>query len=446
MDPSGSSSPYLVWQIISIFFLLLLSAFFSSAETTLSTIGKLKIKEMMEKREDRFAGIEDYFAKQKQYLTTILIMNNIVNIVASSLTTITLVSIFPGDSGRVVAISSGLMTLLILTFGEITPKVYARENAEKLFKFSYHIINVLNIILTPVVWVFINISNVFIKIFGGKTIVSAPFITEDEILGYLDLGHEEGVIEKHEKLLMQRSLEMREISVKEVMSPRIDIVALEDTQTIKNLIELINDEGYSRIPVYRDSLDSIVGICYAKDVFKILNQNDSYEKVKNLPVTQIMHKPYFVPMTMKVKDVLKMILANRVHMSIVVDEYGGTAGLVTLEDVLEELTGEIMDEYDDVKEETQFFRIDDSTLLCKGTTPINDLEREFDKEFPETEYETLSGFVLEKFERFPTPGEKLSVDDFEFEVVAVSMNRIEKVKVHCTVHDEKTAGSDDDDL
>ncbi|HOG34952.1 MAG TPA: DUF21 domain-containing protein, partial [Petrotogaceae bacterium] len=155
MDPSGSSSPYLVWQIISIFFLLLLSAFFSSAETTLSTIGKLKIKEMMEKREDRFAGIEDYFAKQKQYLTTILIMNNIVNIVASSLTTITLVSIFPGDNGRVVAISSGLMTLLILTFGEITPKVYARENAEKLFKFSYHIINILNIILTPVVWVFI---------------------------------------------------------------------------------------------------------------------------------------------------------------------------------------------------------------------------------------------------------------------------------------------------
>jgi len=426
-DPSSSTGVLI--SLVEVIILLLLSGFFSASETAMTAMSKHKLKDYVENEdnEKKKTEIERFLKKPNQVLTTILIMNNIVNVLAASLTTVFITKLFPTSQGLAIGIATGFITLLILIFGEITPKVYARQNTVKFFEFSFKIINILNYTLKPIAWILVRISNLVIRIFGGSTINEAPFITENEIMSYLDIGHEEGIIEKDEKYLMQRSLEMRDTSVKEIMTPRVDIVAIEDDENIMELVSLINEEGYSRFPIYRESLDTIVGICYAKDIFKIIEEEKEELKITN--ILTIAHKPYFVPVTMKIKDVLKNFLSNRIHMAIVVDEYGGTAGLVTLEDVIEELTGEILDEYDDVIEESNITKIDDNTLLVNGSTPINDIERELDEELPETDFETISGFLLEQLERFPKPGEKINYDNFEFEVISVTVNKIDKVKV-----------------
>jgi CBS domain containing-hemolysin-like protein len=408
-DPQSSE---LIYSLLAILVLLLLSGFFSGSETAMTSLGRGKLKDYLENENDekKKKKLEKFMHKPNQYLTTILIMNNIVNILASSLTTVFVVNLFPGSQGTAVGIATGFMTMLILIFGEITPKVFARENKEKFFSFVFNPIHLLNMILTPIVWVLVKITNVVIRAFGG------------------------------EKDRMHRSLEMRDTSVKEIMTPRVEIVAMEDDQTLIDLIQTINEEGYSRFPVFKESMDTIIGICYAKDIFKLLDKTDDFGSIKNKTITNLIHKPSFVPITMKINDVLKLFLANHTHMAIVVDEYGGTAGLVTLEDIIEELTGEILDEYDDMVEEANIVRIDDYSLLVNGSTPINDIERELDKDFPETEFETIGGFLLEQLERFPKPGENIIFDDFEFEVISVTVNRIDKVKVTYLTHSEEYEG------
>jgi CBS domain containing-hemolysin-like protein len=230
-DPQSSG---LIYSLLAILVLLALSGFFSGSETALTSLGRGKLKDYLENENDekKKKKLEKFMHRPNQYLTTILIMNNIVNILASSLTTVFVFNLFPDSQGTAVGIATGFMTMLILIFGEITPKVFARENKEKFFSFVFKPIHMLNIILTPIVWVLVKITNIVIRAFGGEKIDQAPpFITESEIMTYLDMGHEEGVIEKYEKYLMQRSLEMRDTSVKEIMTPRVEIVAMEDDET-----------------------------------------------------------------------------------------------------------------------------------------------------------------------------------------------------------------------
>ncbi|HOB15555.1 MAG TPA: hemolysin family protein [Defluviitoga sp.] len=434
MDDPGSLWIYLIFLIM----LLSLSGFFSASETALTAIGRYKIRELIdgEKNEKKRKKYKDFIENPNHYLTTILVMNNIVNILATSMATVFAVKVFPSSHGAAVGIVTGIMTLLILIFGEITPKVYAREISVKIFNISFPIIYFLNKILSPIVWLLVSLSNIVIKTFGGETIKNAPpLITENEIISYLDISHEEGVIEKSEKYLMQRSLEMKDTAVKEIMTPRVDIVAIENTETVEELIKIINEEGYSRIPVYRETLDNIVGIVYAKDIFKKLEELKDLEKLMKIRIAEIMRRPFFVPLTMNVKDVFKLFLNYHTHIAIVVDEYGGTAGLVTLEDIIEEMTGEIFDEYDDFSDEINIKKIEENSILVDGSTPINDIERELDIDFPETEFETIGGFLLEHFKRFPKPGEKLFIDNYEFEVISVTVNKIDKVKI--TIHPEQ---------
>jgi len=422
-----------------------MSGFFSASEISLTAIGRYKIRELIdnEKNDKKKKKYKDFIDNPNHYLTTILVMNNIVNILATSMATVFAVRLIPSSQGTTVGVVTAIMTLLILIFGEITPKVYAREISVKFFNFSFPIIYYLNTILSPIVWLLVSLSNIVIRTFGGETIKNAPpLITENEIISYLDISHEEGVIEKSEKYLMQRSLEMKDTPVKEIMTPRVDIVAIENTETVEELINIINEEGYSRIPVYKESLDNIVGIVYAKDIFQKIEELGDLEKVMKIRVSDIMRRPFFVPLTMNIRDVFKLFLTYHTHIAIVVDEYGGTAGLVTLEDIIEEMTGEIFDEYDDFSDEINIKKIEENSILVDGATPINDIERELDIDFPETEFETIGGFLLEHFKRFPKPGEKFTIDNYEFEIISVTVNRIDKVKI--TVHPEKNVEEGDE--
>jgi putative hemolysin len=441
VDDPGSLWGSLIFLIV----LLIMSGFFSASEISLTAIGRYKIRELIdnEKNDKKKKKYKDFIDNPNHYLTTILVMNNIVNILATSMATVFAVRLIPSSQGTTVGVVTAIMTLLILIFGEITPKVYAREISVKFFNFSFPIIYYLNTILSPIVWLLVSLSNIVIRTFGGETIKNAPpLITENEIISYLDISHEEGVIEKSEKYLMQRSLEMKDTPVKEIMTPRVDIVAIENTETVEELINIINEEGYSRIPVYKESLDNIVGIVYAKDIFQKIEELGDLEKVMKIRVSDIMRRPFFVPLTMNIRDVFKLFLTYHTHIAIVVDEYGGTAGLVTLEDIIEEMTGEIFDEYDDFSDEINIKKIEENSILVDGATPINDIERELDIDFPETEFETIGGFLLEHFKRFPKPGEKFTIDNYEFEIISVTVNRIDKVKI--TVHPEKNVEEGDE--
>jgi len=407
--------------------LIYLSNFFSSSETALTLMSKVKIKEFLEKKEEE-SERESYIHLFNKYLTTILISNNLVNLFASSISTLIFLNLLRGVSEELVAVVSTLfITAVLLIFGEITPKVMARAEPDRIFQRSIGVVRFLTRVFDPVGRLLVKISDGIIALRHGKKISEDLFITEEDIVSIVQVGGEMGVIEQEEERIVKRAFEMKQIAVKEIMTPRVDIVAIEENQTVKDLIELIEDEGYSRIPVYRETIDNIVGVCYAKDVLSILAEKDC-EEVKNMKVKDIMRDALYVPETMNIDELLKILKSKKIHIAIVVDEYGGTAGIVTLEDIIEELFGDIMDEYD-YDEVSGIKKIGEKTYIVDGSTPINDLEIELRIQFPQTEYETIAGYLLEHFKRIPNVGEEIVIGDLYFKVLAVGKNRIEKIMI-----------------
>ncbi|ACR80403.1 MULTISPECIES: hemolysin family protein [Kosmotoga] len=433
-EPASSGDPLsIIINLIFLIFLLFLSGVFSGSETALMSVSKLKLRKYAEDEKDdsRKEMINKYIEQPNKMLTAILVMNNLVNILASAEATLLALKLLPETSeGVAAAVVTGIMTFLILVFGEITPKIYARENTEKVFNSVIGLISFITIVLKPVIWLLVSLSNFFIVIIGGKSMRETPFITEDEIISAVDVGHKEGVLQDQERQMMKRSLELKDISVREIMTPRVEMVCMEENESLMDLMKVVEDEGYSRIPVYRENIDRIVGVCYAKDLFRyIIDTNDEKETLEKTPVKEMMRQPYFVPETKKVDDLMKEFKEQKIHLAIVVDEYGGTAGLVTMEDILEELTGEILDEYDIEAEEITIKKVGDNVYIVDAMTPINDLERELDVKFPETEYETIGGYLLEILERFPEIGERIVVGDFIFEILAAGKKKIEKIRL-----------------
>jgi len=425
-----SSSLRIIFEILLLIFLIYLSAFFSGSETALTSMGKLKLKEMLEKSKskDKKEIAKEALHRPNRLLTTILICNNLVNILASSIATVLVMDILPRESkGVAVATATGVMTFLILIFGEITPKIYAKENAEKVFERSTKLVDVMATVLKPILWILMGISNIMVKALGGVKMSEAPFITEDELVFVVEIGKKEGILEKEEGEFLSRILDMKNTDVREIMVPRVDMVCIEDDKNLLDLIELIKDEQFSRIPVYHETVDNIVGICYAKDVLSVID-NMNFKDLDKAKVREIMRDVFFVPETMKISSLLKDFKKRKVHMAIVVDEFGGTSGIVTLEDILEYIVGEIMDEYD-TDEISGIRKLGENLYVIDAKVPIADLEREIGVKFPKTEFETIGGYLLELFERVPKVGEEIDVGKFHFKILAASRNRIDKIEV-----------------
>ena len=430
MEEPLSSSLRIIFEILLLIFLIYLSAFFSGSETALTSMGKLKLKEMLEKSKskDKKEIAKEALHRPNRLLTTILICNNLVNILASSIATVLVMDILPRESkGVAVATATGVMTFLILIFGEITPKIYAKENAEKVFERSTKLVDVMATVLKPILWILMGISNIMVKALGGVKMSEAPFITEDELVFVVEIGKKEGILEKEEGEFLSRILDMKNTDVREIMVPRVDMVCIEDDKNLLDLIELIKDEQFSRIPVYHETVDNIVGICYAKDVLSVID-NMNFKDLDKAKVREIMRDVFFVPETMKISSLLKDFKKRKVHMAIVVDEFGGTSGIVTLEDILEYIVGEIMDEYD-TDEISGIKKLGENLYVIDAKVPIADLEREIGVKFPKTEFETIGGYLLELFERVPKVGEEIDVGKFHFKILAASRNRIDKIEV-----------------
>lgn len=412
-----SSSLYLY---VLLFLLLILSALFSSSETAFTALNKAKIRRLKDAKVKGAYLLENLIEDQQRLLSTLLLGNNLINILIASIATKIATDRF-GSAG--VGIATGAVTFLVLVFGEIAPKNYAVKHAEKVAFFAAPLIVLLSYIFFPIVKVLVWISNLLLRIFRQELIKGQPFLTPEEIKAIVAIGEEEGVIEEEERKMIHSILEFGDTLVKEIMVPRTEIVAVPESSTIKEALELARKEGYSRIPVYDGSIDNVVGILYVKDMIAFVEKGKTDVKVGD-----IKREAFFVPETKRVDELLKDFKRYKTHMAIVLDEYGGTAGLVTLEDVLEEIVGEIFDEYD-FKEEARIEQIAENEWIADGKLDIEAIEDYFGIEISEEETETLGGFVASLLGHVPVVGEKVSYEDFVFEVVSVAGRRVDKVRI-----------------
>lgn len=404
--------------------LIALSAIFSSAETAFLSTNRIRMRNLHEDGEKRAGLVLDMLEKQNKLISSLLVGNNIVNISASAIATKIATDVFQ-DAG--VGIATGVMTLLILVFGEVIPKNVAAAHAENWAMVIAPFIRVVSIVLTPLVFLLTKLSDFVVKFSKKYEDDDVPTITEDEFKLLVDVGQEEGVFDESESEMINSIMEFDEIVVKEIMVPRIDIVGLDGEDNINEALRLIIDGGHSRIPVYEGSIDNIIGILYAKDIFAYLNEDFEHLQVKTL-----IRNAYYIPETKKVDDLLEELRMKKVHMAIILDEYGGTSGLVTIEDLLEEIIGDIQDEYD--TEEDLIVMHSDTVLIADARTPIHDVEEAFDVELEEeilddSEADTIGGLAFEHLGGIPVKGDTVTVDRFQIHVIEVQGRRIAKVKV-----------------
>ncbi len=399
--------------------LFVLSGFFSAAETAVTTLWPWKVRELAEREgpNSPFALLQRDITR---FLTTILVGNNLVNIAATALVTDLATSAW-GSTG--IAYATGLMTFLILFFGEITPKSIAVHNADRLARFFVRPIYWLSVLLYPIGRFFTWMSALILRFLRLEP-RQQPLVTEDELKLILAGAEASGAIEEAEEDMIQNVLELEETQVREIMVPRVDVVAIENTASLREFVRVEREYRYSRIPVYRESIDQIVGIAYAKE---LLNYLETPELLDQLTVMSIAQDAFFVPESMPVWNLLLEIRRRKVHMAIVVDEFGGTAGLVTLEDIIEEIVGEIYDETD-VVEEHPIQPQEDGSFLIDAQTPLDDVSEALGIELPEGEYETLSGYLYETFGYIPKVSEEHSYGGYRFVVEAADERKIERVR------------------
>lgn len=425
-------------MVIVLVVLLALSAIFSSAETAFLSTNKIRLRNLQEDGEKKAGLVLDLLENQNRLISTLLVGNNIVNISSSALATKMATDYF-GDAG--VGIATGIMTLLVLVFGEVVPKNLAAAHAEGWAMFVAPFIKLVSVILTPLVFLLTKLSDTVVR-FSKKNEEEDPTITEDEFKILVNVGQEEGVFDESETEMINSIMEFDETYVKAIMVPRIDIVAVDVDDSINDALRLIIDGGHSRIPAYEESIDNIVGILYAKDIFEHLNANFDELKVKEL-----IRDAYYIPETKKVSDLLNELRLKKVHMAIILDEYGGTNGLVTIEDLIEEIIGDIQDEYD--VEEDLIVMHSDNQLVADARAPIGDVEEAFDMELDEeiledSEADTIGGLAFEHLGGIPEVNDEVTVGRFLIRIINVSGRRITKVEVTLLPPEEEEDDEDEE--
>ena len=403
-------------EIIILIILLLLSGFFSGSEVALISLTKLRARQMLDKKKPGAVFINKLKEDPQRMLATILIGNNIANVAASAIATSIMIGIFKNYA---VAIATGVMTLLILIFGEITPKSIAAKNNELISRLVAAPIWYLSIVLAPILNVLDKFLNRFIKLIGIKT--QEKVITDEDIMSVVRIAEEEGSIKEIEEKMIKSILEFDDINVSEIATPRKDMIMLESKFNIENALKLFLKKKHTRTPVYEKQKDNIVGIIHVKDVMKNIQG-----KNKNLPITKIMYKPYFVPEVKKISDLLRQFQKRKEHMAIVVDEHGSITGLVTLEDVLEEIVGEIMDETDILAPNIK--SIGKNAWIINGKTDIDEVNEKLHMKLKGRGYDTFSGFLLKRTGKIPKQGDEITYKRFRFKIEEIEEHRISKVR------------------
>ena len=414
MDPSDT------YQIIILLILLALSAFFSSNETALMSVNKIRLRSLADEGNKRAAMALDILENQTpKLLSAILIGNNIVNISASSLAT-TLAYSF---GGYMVSIVTVILTVLILIFGEITPKNYATINSEKITLRYIPVFKFLMTIMTPVIFIINLFSRGVMRLMRVDPDAANKAMTEEELRTIVDVSHEDGVIESDEKEMIYNVFDLGDATAKDIMVPRVHVTFADVESTYDELIEIFREDKFTRLPVYKDSQNNIVGIINMKDLLL-------YDKNEEFVIDRFLRKPHFTYETKSISDLLVEMKDSTFNIAIVLDEYGDMAGLITLEDILEEIVGEIHDEYDE-KEDELVQKISDREYIIEGSMHLDDVNDHLNTELDSEDYDSLGGFIIEHLDRLPVAGDEVVTDDgIRLVVEKLDKNRIEKVHVY----------------
>lgn len=405
-----------VIQIVTLFILLILSGFFSSAETALTTVNRVKMRALEEEGNKRAAIVNKIMDNYGKMLSTILIGNNIVNITASSLMTTLVIRIF---GNAYVGVGTGLLTILVLLFGEITPKNWAMTNSEKLSLAYCKIIYWLMKLLTPVIFVVDKLAGGVMKLLHIDKGSKNP-MTENELRTYVDVSHEDGVIESEEREIIYNVFDFSDALAKDIMIPRINMVTVNIDAAYDELLEIFRESMYTRIPVYKEDQDTIVGLVNIKD-FILTSDKESF------CISNILRDAYYTYEFKKTADLLFEMREKMMNVAFVLNEYGATVGMITLEDLLEEIVGEIRDEYDEDEEEL-IQEIEDNVYLVEGSMKLDDINDALETELESEDYDSIGGIIIEALDRLPEDGEEVTLENgITLKVQGIDQNRIQKV-------------------
>ncbi|MBB6624919.1 HlyC/CorC family transporter [Clostridium gasigenes] len=409
------------WQIVLLIILLVMSAFFSMSETALMSLSKIRIRHMVDEGMKGAKLVAKLTEEPNKLLGAILIGNNIVNIGASALATSLALRAF-GESG--VGIVTVVMTILVLIFGEITPKSFAKQKSEQVSLRVSKPINIVVKVFRPLIFVFTAISSVFIRILGCDPKASESFITQEELRTMVGVSEEEGVLEGVEKEMIFNIFDFVDSQVKDVMVQRVDVVAVDVNANYEEILDVIKKEQFSRIPVYDQTIDDIVGALYVKDLI-IAGQNK-----ENFKVIDYIRAPYYTFEFKKIKELFSEMKKTRNHLAVVLDEYGGTVGIVTIEDLIEEVFGDIEDEYDDENNEIEVVKEDE--YIVDGSARLDDLSELIGVNMESEEFDSVGGLMIGELGRFPEQGEEVLLHNIRFvaEDIDINRNRIKRVRIY----------------
>ncbi len=411
-----------VTQLLILIILLAFSAFFSSAETALTTVNQIRMRSLAEEGNRHASMVLKVTDDSGKMLSAILIGNNIVNLSASSIAT----TIAYNFGGSMVAVATGIITVLILLFGEITPKTVATIHAEKLSMFYAPIINLFMKIMTPFIFIINGLSRIILFILRVDPNAKNKIMTENELRTIVDVSHEDGVIESDEKEMIYNVFDLGDAKAKDVMVPRVHVTFADVNSSYEELIEIFREDKFTRLPVFEETTDNVIGTINMKDLLLFDNK-------KEFHMRDILREAYFTYEYKNISELLVEMREASFNIAIVLDEYGETAGLITLEDILEEIVGEIHDEYDE-NEEDFIKQITEYEYLVEGSTNLDDLNDRLDLELSSEDYDSVGGFIIEHLDRLPELGDSITTDEgIRLVVETLDKNRIENVHMYLPV-------------
>ena len=416
MDSTNAST---IIQVVILLILLVGSGFFSASETALMSLSKIRIRHMQEEGVKGAKLVGKLTEDSGKLLSSILVGNNVVNIAATSISTSLFIKLL-GAQG--VAVATAFMTILVLIFGEITPKTIAANNSEKIAILVSKPIKLIILILSPIVWIFNIITNIIFKLFGIKSKTGQPYITEEELRTMVNVSQEEGVLEVEERQIINNVFQFGDMQAKEAMIQRFDMVCINADDGYQEIINLFKKEHFSRMPVYEESLDDIIGIVNIKDIIFL-----DEEEIANFNIRNYVREAFFTYEFKKITELLEEMKKEKSQMAIVVDEYGGTEGLITIEDLVEEIVGDIEDEYDEDESDIEVVKEDE--YIIDGSKKISEVNELIGTNLESEEFDSIGGFIIGHLKRLPEENEVIEVDGVKLCIESLDKNRIKKIRV-----------------
>lgn len=411
-------------SIIIIIFCLLVIAILSSSEVAFIAVNRIKLRSLIEKGDKRAFIVQRIRDEHDRLFSVVILSGNLFTILATSLGTALALHIFGEEIGIIIA--TIVMTFLTVVFGELAPKTFAASHAEGIALYMAIPIQIYMRLISPFVWIFRKSSNLIIRLFGGEIRPAPQFLTEEEMKAMISIGEEEGAIEKEEKKMLHKVFEFGDKKVSEAMVPRTEIVAISEDAVVSDALRLVSEHGYSRYPVIKDNVDNITGVLYVKSILRMMAEK---EVTPQTPIKEFVKDAYYIPESKMVTALLDEMQKNKFQIAIVVDEHGGTAGLITLEDIMEEIVGGLQDEFEAIEAEKEVEIIDESTFIVSGSTGIDEVNELIGVNLESEEFNTIGGFLFGLFGRLPKVGEQLRYQGLKFLILEMEGKRIDKIRI-----------------